>query len=395
MSSQLAEQVLRLHRRFTLQQTQDGFSFSFLVDQNNLDFLESCQQQGLQIEEMMHDNCYFDPSEINQYHSKQVEGHLDPDNVPGLNSMVYESWESFLSMRRNITNTPALFLILEDDSVYPTANPTQTLKHYQEVQKFIGMLTDHADHQTDITAGIPSNLIFLHKNRLEVEMTFTPDALINGLDGVSIIASLLEDPTHSEQKKSILKEVLHSILANIPEQTRLHHLLQHFGEFSKRFNENYQLFVSEFSFDDVRKEYEEKKRDYLLKLNTAFAEVSAKMLGVPIALAMVSFKLSGTIDHSSLWANAMLLLAVIVYITLMIALIKNQKHSLNAIKAEYESHMARLKNQYADQYQKIEGMKSDLDNRYRFQMNTLSFFYWLFFVLFAAVLSLFAYTTHL
>ena len=66
------------------------------------------------------------------------------------------------------------------------------------------------------------------------------------------------------------------------------------------------------------------------------------MLGVPIALAMVSFKLSGTIDHSSLWANAMLLLAVIVYITLMIALIKNQKHSLNAIKAEYESHMARL-----------------------------------------------------
>ena len=245
MSSQLTEQILRLHRRFTLHPTQDGFSFRFIVDQNNLDFLKHCQQEGLLIEEMEYNNCYFDPAEISQYHGKQIEGQLDPDTVPGLNQMVYDSWQSFLNQRRNITNTPARFLILEDDSVYPADNPSQTLKHYLEIQKFIRILMDHADHQTDIVPGVPSQLIFLHKNRLEAEMTFTHDALINGLDGVSIIASLLEDSTHSEQKKSILKEVLHSMLANIPEQDRLHHLLQHFGEFSKRFNKNYQLFVSE------------------------------------------------------------------------------------------------------------------------------------------------------
>ena len=125
MSSQLTEQILRLHRRFTLQPTQDSFSFWFIVDQNNLDFLTHCQQEGLLIEEMKYNNCYFDPAEINQYCGKQVEELSDPEIITGLNQIAYGSWHRFLSQRCNITNTPVRFLILEDHSIYPAEPPVR------------------------------------------------------------------------------------------------------------------------------------------------------------------------------------------------------------------------------------------------------------------------------
>ena len=182
---------------------------------------------------------------------------------------------------------------------------------------------------------------------------------------------------------------MYSVLVNISKTDRLVYLINNFGEFSKRLNENYQLFVSEFSFDEVRKEYEENKRDYFSKLNDIFTSVQTKMLGIPISLGIASFKMSSIVDDISFWTNFLLLLSIVIYSVMMVMLIKNQKHTLESIKNEYKSQMARLKHQYAEQYENIKNIEKELNTRYSFQKTCLNGFYVMTASLFVLVIALF------
>ena len=161
------------------------------------------------------------------------------------------------------------------------------------------------------------------------------------------------------------------MLSGIQKNARLTYLLTNFGEFSKRLSENYHLFVSEFSFDEVRKEYEESKREYLTKLNDIFSSVQTKMLGIPVSLAVASIKISPIIDANSFWSNLLLFTAVWVYSYMMFSLIKNQTHTLSSVRDEYQSQMNRLKHQYSEQYEIIKHIEHDLDKRHDFQFQSL------------------------
>jgi len=189
-----------------------------------------------------------------------------------------------------------------------------------------------------------------------------------------------------------MKEVLYSLLVNVPERDRLQYLFSHFGEFTKRVNENYQLFVSEFSFDKVRREYEEKKREYLVKLNDVFSSVQSRMIGIPVSLALTALKLSGSVDDLSLTSNLLILMAVLIYSVFIFIMLANQSHTLNSIKDEYTSQMKRMKHHFADQYDKIEDIQRELNKRYTFQKGTMWFFIVLTILLILAMGFLFGMT---
>jgi len=307
----------------------------------------------------------------------------------GLN--VYHGWKEFLSYRPNLTKIPANFLIISEGIVYPNESSCGKVKHYKEISNFLNVLISNADHTESLTSDIVKEIIYLHKSRIDIPLLYKEGCLEEGLDGISVVLSMFNDGSHINQKNSILKEVLYSILINVQKYERLEYLLLNFGEFSKRLNENYQLFVSEFSFDDVRKEYEEKKRDYFFQLNDVFSSVQVKMLGIPISLALASLKMSAIVDDVTFWANFFLAISIIIYSLMMLMLITNQKHTLSALKNEYEGQMARLKHQYSDQYDEIIDILSELNTRYDYQKTCLNWFYVMTATLFLLVMALFSW----
>jgi hypothetical protein len=100
-----------------------------------------------------------------------------------------------------------------------------------------------------------------------------------------------------------------------------------------------------------------------------------KMIGIPISLALMSFKMTAILDNVTFFTNFMLLLAVIIYGFMMVTLIKNQKHTLTALKTEYTAQMDRLKFRFSDQYELIKEVVEELDDRGDFQRACLNWYY--------------------
>lgn len=367
--------IKELSQQFAYEQTDDGFEFSVTITEDTIDLLEACVRTGVLFHSYFVDQVYVELKDLITHKEKTARILLSPEELRHAGLNVYLKWDDLLAFKPNMTTVPDNFLVLSEETVFPSESNSDKVKHYKDICKLLHLLISNADHTQTLTAAIVKEVIFLHKSRLEIPIIYSAESLGEGLDGISIVSSLLEDGSHKEQKTSILKEVLYSLLANIPKQERLQYLLKNFGEFSKRLSENYQLFVSEFSFDDVRKEYEENKRDYFTKLNDVFSSVQTKMLGIPISLALASLKMSAIIDDITFWTNIFLVISIVIYSFMMVMLITNQKHTLNAIKSEYESQMNRLKHQYADQYEQIINIKGELNERYSYQKKCLNWFY--------------------
>lgn len=381
-----------LNREFSFAKSEGGFEFSLTISRNTIIQLTDCIDNGIPISAFLLNGMYIEFADLSSHIGSTVKIQLSSEELKQKNLCIFNEWSDFLSFKPNLLHPPESFIILQEEIVHPSNSTDVKLKHFFDISNFLHLLNDNADHSTKVTSKVIDELVFLHKSRLDIPIILSIDCLNDALDGYSIVDSLFKDDSHTEQKSSIFKEVMYGLLINIPVKERLGYLLLNFGEFSKRFNENYQLFVSEFSFDDVRKEYEENKRDYLTKLNDIFSSVQTKMLGIPISLAIASLKISSVVDGISFWTNFLLAISISIYSIMMFMLIANQKHTLSAVKSEYESQMARLKHQYSEQYESIKKIQSELDTRHDFQKSCLNWFYVMSATLFILILALFTWS---
>ncbi len=322
---------------------------------------------------------------------KEIDIHISISTFHDLELCFSLTWEDFLGDQLNLSVTPKHFYILEEKLLNSRDITNEKLENYKKIISFINILSSHSDHNEYISEPAIEKLVFLHKNRIEIPISYSLSAISKGVHGIDILNHLFADETHIEQKSSIFKEALFGFSKNTEEKNRLNHIISHSEEFISRVIENYQLFVSEFSFEDVRREYEERKREYIVKLNEVFNTVQGKLLGIPISLALFSFKSTAIINDITFFSNFLILVSIIAYCSMMIMLIENQKHTLGATKSEYTSQMLRLKHLYADQYEKISSIKSDLDTRYKFQKDCLNYSYILLTSLFIIVLTMFFY----
>lgn len=379
MYSEIYDSLEQLSEQYKLKVDGQFLSIKFEITGNCFKGLPDC----LEIDSVEVDNVFIDVNDLEKHNGKVALIKLiKPQGI-------FQSWKEFLDFKPNLIKCPDNFYLLDDRLTYPTDVIEGELKHYLGVVKLVELLIEHADHTEHLSDVVVDKVTYLHKARIDIQLQYGKDDLVDSLDGITAIYAYFGDNSHKEQKVSILKEALFGLgIANNTEK-KLSYLIQNFGEFSKRFIENYNLFVSEFSFDEVRKEYEEKKRDYFIKLDEIFSSVQSKMLGIPISLALASFKLSTIVDEKSFWANLFLSISIIVYSAMMIMLIKNQKHSLKALKSEFTSQMNRLKHQYSEQYEKIQDMITDLDNRHDYQKSCLNWFYVMCCTLFIIVIALF------
>ncbi len=380
-----------LNREFSFAKIDDGYEFSLTISSSKIIQLAEFIDSGIPISAFLLNEMYVELADLSANIGSTVKIQLSSEDLKQKGLSIFNQWNDFLSFKPNFLHPPESFIILQEEVVHPSNSIDGKLKNFFDISNFLRLLNEQADHSTKVTSKVIDELVYLHKSRLEIPIILTADCLNYALDGYSIVDSLFKDGSHAEQKSSIFKEVMYGLLINIPVKERLGYLLSNFGEFSKRFNENYQLFVSEFSFDDVRKEYEENKRDYLTKLNDIFSSVQTKMLGIPISLALASLKMSSVVDGISFWTNFLLAISISIYSIMMFMLIANQKHTLAAVKNEYESQMTRLKHQYSEQYESIKKIETELNIRHDFQKSCLNWFYLMSAALFILILALFTW----
>lgn len=271
----------------------------------------------------------------------------------------FTSMDDLLAAPARRITSPSRFYLADSDSLYSGDATTLTSvgQHYLAATRLYGVLAKESDHQGGI--GDAKTLVFLHKEKIEITPQYAAVDLHELPDLSAFEAEFIVSETHQEQKRTILKTVLLELFAG-RKKLPFSELLSRFDEFVDKVRAGYQLYVAEFSFQKVKAEVEKEKLDAMVKLNKVFSDVQGQLLAVPVALVLVG----GQMEDKGAWTskNVLIWLGALIFSILMDLLIRNQRHTLKAVKNEIDQQRQQIESKYQtiaprfkDIYKEIEG----------------------------------------
>lgn len=293
--------------------------------------------------------------------SRMLECHLPPN--------FFLSLDDILKAPARRISPPARFYLADFDCLY-SGDETKLppiVQHYLSATKLYALLGKTSDHQGGV--GDVKTLIFLQKEKIEI----TPQYAVKDLHELGSLESFESDfiasHTHQEQKKTIVKTALLEFFSG-RSKLPFAELLGRFDDFIEKVRASYQLYVAEFSFQKVKAEVEKEKLDAMLKLNKVFSDIQSQLLAVPVALVLVG----GQMEDKSAWTskNLMIWLGALAFAILMDLLIRNQRHTLNAVKQEIDQQRSQIESKYQSIAKRFGGIYDEIDDRHKHQRRLIA-----------------------
>ncbi|WP_148612174.1 hypothetical protein [Aeromonas sobria] len=281
---------------------------------------------------------YFNKNhiDISEYGERLVLQNAYVEIIVSVPPHTYRAWDEFLGKESNRIMVPKHFLIIEDDySIYSAHSKNKLITSYKTVIELIGFLRDAADHENNV-----SSFVYLGNSKLTIDISYDKKGLeAMNTSGFEVFTETMLDKEHARQKKYILQEVLFNMLLQTPESDRFTSLLRRLQDFVMQCEHGYRLFVTSFSFDSVRREYEEKYREYNFKLNSSISDVATKSLATPITML---FSISNISSSSTSVGNFAVAVSSMLVSIFIIFLVRSNADTLDAIKNEYTVIFDRL-----------------------------------------------------
>ncbi|AUI80848.1 hypothetical protein [Alteromonas macleodii] len=275
-----------------------------------------------------------------------------------------KNWSSLLSHDKYITRCPKEILFTDQsESTEKTENKRENLTLINKLCRLITLV----QHRR-----IGSECIIYLREMLSIKLQISPNALEHKIP-FSNIDIITDESIHKETKSLLLKENLISFLREAPEESRLDFLIENFGVFASQIVISYEKFIANYSFDKLRKEYLEKKSEYIRKINDAYDNVALKLLGLP-ATVWISLTQLGSEANSpeSLIKDLGVLIATVFVSFFVLASLFSQFPLLNSLKEEYQGLFNRLDESTNSDNAEIKKSISDLDTRRRITMVKLA-----------------------
>lgn len=153
-------------------------------------------------------------------------------------------------------------------------------------------------------------------------------------NGLRKLEEMLSDTLHSAEKKRLLRNALISSLKSCEESNRLTHLLSHCDEMLENAQQNYELFISNFSFNNDLDKLNEQKREFSVKLNGLLIGIQGKLLAIPISTILATTQLKDSTDDNHLTINCTVMVSSVFFLTIIVWLIRSQMIAIKAIRSE-------------------------------------------------------------
>lgn len=120
------------------------------------------------------------------------------------------------------------------------------------------------------------------------------------------------------------------LLRDVPKEKRLGVFMESIGNVFDRAQQDHSLYLERFSFEDLLKNFDEKRLKFVGDLNQILASIQTALIAVPIGFFLIAEKFK----PASGWAGQNIVLAAggIVFFALLFILSLNQGKTLNGIK---------------------------------------------------------------
>ncbi|HFS5792987.1 TPA: hypothetical protein ACH1J3_002228 [Citrobacter werkmanii] len=271
---------------------------------------------------------------------------------------------------------PERYLILSlginnnECTICPDDYAKNEIARYGQVKTIWNLLCSCADHQNG------THLIFLYKQKLTIELKYDWSDLESDFDGFSKFESIFLDELNTEAKTNILKSTLHSFLRKERSNEAFSKLLSRFTLFSQLFEENFRSFSVGFSFDKIRKEYSEKFRDYLSKLNGIMYDTLTRSLSIPISSLISFVAMKGGVPGNELIINVGAMLLIVFASINIHYLVKFQISMVDISKAEYKELFESIRTELSGlELAELGNKEHTLDNQSGMVKSVLRFVY--------------------
>lgn len=293
--------------------------------------------------------------------SRLLECHIPPGFFLSLDDVLKAAG-------RRISPLPRFYVVDSDclfDGEVGTLPPA--IRHYLDAAKLFGLLGKAADFHGGV--GDAKTLVFLHKEKMEITPIYGAGDVreLSGLEAFS--SDFVTSDIHKEQKQTILKTALLEIFSGKGKQP-FSEILRRFDDLVEKVRSSYQLYVAEFSFQKVKAEVEKEKLDAMVKLNKVFSDIQSQLLAVPVALVLVG----GQMEDKGAWTskNVLIWLGALVFAALMDLLIRNQRHTLKAVKQEIGQQRMQIEQKYQSIAARFRAIYTEIDDRHAHQKRLIS-----------------------
>lgn len=219
----------------------------------------------------------------------------------------------------------------------------EELSKYIQIMKFAHQLqsTKSFDHREISTEGQVSLLFLNPKKRFDLSLMYDFNSI--EIDAESIkkhtlsISNMFSDSLHFEDKKILFKATLTDFLYLRSEHQKLEYLINHLSEFCKKFGDNYELFISEFSFENEIERVHQERREFTSRLNDLLSGIQTKLLAVPLSFLVSGSQMKPVDTLSTSISNFFIVISVFVFVLIIIILISTQLSLLEAVKNEFSA----------------------------------------------------------
>jgi len=256
---------------------------------------------------------------------------------------IQKNWDEFLLISDVISSPVSGIYFTESKTFVDATSNTPAFDAYLATSKIHTLLSEISDTQISNTKHV-----YIFGHALTLEFSVCEASLSQGID-TTVLEELLNKDIHKEAKTSLVKEALVRFLKNISEKERFNFLISHFNGFSTELLVSYEQFLKNYTFDKVRKEYQEKKTDYIARINKVFDDIATKTLAVPaglwFAMNQISTATPGNLQEAK---NLATLLISALLVCLVLFNIWGQFSVLKAIKKEYNNLFQRISSEYLD-----------------------------------------------
>jgi hypothetical protein len=265
--------------------------------------------------------------------------------VPNDDFYIGQSWETLLEYHKYLENPPKLIYFQTDDLI---VDQSSNQKYFNNLQS-ISQLTKSLNLIDDL--NFSDAWILIYGQKVEIPKRISVSILDHQFSPLPLI-TLLNEEIHNEAKKNLFKAVIVDLVGKVKLEKRFEKIIEEFPLVLTNFMLGYQSFISNYSFDKVRREYEEKRTEFILKINNAFQDVASKLiiLPAPLWLALTQAKKihddTGHLIYLDLFKNITIVIIIVLVSIYLFLSINGQFHYLESVKKEYSQLFKRLHSDY-------------------------------------------------
>ncbi|MDP2633682.1 MULTISPECIES: hypothetical protein [unclassified Pseudoalteromonas] len=272
---------------------------------------------------------------------------------------ICSNWNDILANELRV-KSPVRYIFFTDTALlFSPSNNDEKYRNYLSIHKVYKLIAELAE----LTEGGDKTIFY--DRPLSFQFVLREIDLEHSID-LQAIDKLLSKDLHKEAITCLICKELVSFLKDKAPKQRFSYLIQHMSSLISNVLLSYQGYVENYTFDKARKEYMEKRTEYVSKIHEIFDNIATKLLSLPAGIwfATTQIKLVETAGLNTMTyaKNVSVVITVLVLAALLIFNLVGQFSTLKILNKEYSGVFDELAKAYEDEASDIRNAKGNIES---------------------------------